>query len=110
MNSIDQLVCENERFGAAFRIQPLISPSETEHLFNLVSVMHFEEQRPDYIVKSGTQPSAGYNAGASFRRIEEQLFARACQFKEDVIRRLRISATNDCGGNALRVLNPALQR
>src|SRR5262249_59739278 len=100
MNCIHQIVCENERFGAVFRIEPLISPPEAEHLFDAVGVVHFEKQRPDYIVKSWTQSSAGNNAGARFRWIEEQIFTRACQFKEEAIRRWRINGTNDCGGNA----------
>src|SRR5215467_1397340 len=107
MNSIHQLVCKNERFGAVLRIQALISPPETEHLFYAVGMTHFKKQRPDYIVEAGTQPSAGNNTGASFRRIEEQIFARACQFKEEAVRRPLINCTSDCGGNTLRVVNPA---
>src|SRR5262245_40039388 len=103
-------MCKNERFGAMFRIQPLVSPTEAEYLLHAVGVMHFEKHRPDDIVESGTESSAGNNAGASFRRIEEQLFACTGQFKEEAILRLRIKRTNDCRGNALRFVNPALQR
>src|SRR5215831_12336016 len=108
MYSIHHLVCENQRFGALFRVQPLISPPEAEHLFYAVGVMHFEKQRSDYVVESGTQSSAGNNTGASFTRIEEQIRARARQFKQEAIRRPRINGTNDCGWNTLRVVNPAL--
>src|SRR6516225_1340778 len=108
MNSIYQLRCENERFGAVFRIQPLISPPETEHLFCAIGVMHFEKQRPDYVVESRTQSSAGNNARASFGRIEEQVLTCARQFKEEAIRQPRINGPHDRGGNTLRVVNPAL--
>src|SRR6516164_642137 len=107
MNSIHHLVCENERFGAVFRIQPLISPAEAEHLFYAVGVVHFKKQRPDDIVESGTQSSAGDNASASFRWIEEQVFARTRQFKEEAILRRRINGTKDCGGKTLRLIHPA---
>src|SRR5262245_66041195 len=110
MNFIHHLVCENERFGAVFRIQPLISPTEAEHLFYAVGVMHFEKQRPDHIIESGTQSSAGNNARTSFSWIEEQIFACAGQFKEEVILRPRINSTKDCGGYTFRLLYPALQR
>jgi hypothetical protein len=106
VNSIYHLVCENERFGAVFRIQPLISPAETEHISYAVGVMHFQKQRPDDIVQSGTQSPAGDNASASFRWIEEQMFARARQFKEEAILRRRINGPKDCGGNTLRLINP----
>src|SRR5215831_7369497 len=103
-------MCENERFGTVFRIQPLVSPPEAEYLFHAVGVMHFEKHRPDDIVESGTESSTSNNAGASFRRIKEQLLACAGQFKEEAILRLRINRTNYCRGNALRFVNPALQR
>jgi len=110
MNPIHQLGCEKERLGALFRIQPLISPAEAEYLFYPVGVMQFKKKRPDYIVQSGTQSSAGNDACASFRRIEEQGFARTCQFKAQIIRRQRINGASNCGGNTLLVVNPALQR
>src|SRR6516165_2406736 len=62
VNPIHYFVCEDERFGAVFRIQPLISPPEAEHLFYAIGVMHFEKQRPDDIVEPGTQSSAGNDA------------------------------------------------
>src|SRR5262247_1283839 len=43
MNHIYHLVCENERLGAAFRIQPLITPAETEHFFYAVVVMQLKK-------------------------------------------------------------------
>src|SRR5262249_29534539 len=104
MNAIHQLVCENERLGGVFRIQPLMSPPEAEHLFYPVGVMQLEKQRSDYIVESGTQSSAGNNASTSFGRIEEQFFTRACQFKEAAVRRPRINGANDGGGDTLRVV------
>src|SRR5215469_14985643 len=107
MSSIHHLVGENKRFGAVSRIQPLISPAEAEHLFYSVAVMHFKKQRPDDIIESGTQSSAGDNASASFRWIEEQMFARTRQFKQAPILRRRINGTKDCGGNTLRLVNPA---
>src|SRR5262245_48766243 len=108
MDSIHQLGCENEGFGALLRIQPLISPPESEHLFKTVTVIHFEKQRPDYIVETGTQSSASNNPGASFRRIEEKLLSRTGQFKEEVLRRPRIFGTNDCGRNTFGIADPAL--
>src|SRR5215831_11314819 len=56
MNCIHQIVCENERFGAVFRIEPLISPPEAEHLFDAVGVVHFEKQRPDTSLSPGHSP------------------------------------------------------
>src|SRR5215469_8012379 len=44
MNSIHQLGCENERFSAVFRIQPLITPTEAEHFFYAIGVTQFEKQ------------------------------------------------------------------
>src|SRR6185437_4538970 len=120
MDCIHQPGREGERFVALFRIQPLISPAEAEHLFYTVSVMQFEEQRSDYIVESGAQSSASNNPGASFRRVKEKIFARTCQFKEEVIGRTRVlgtsgwgtnvCVTNDCYRNTLRIANKALQR
>src|SRR5262252_8676993 len=101
MNSIHHLVCENERFGALFRIQPLISPTKAEHLSYTVGVMHFQKQRPNDVVESRTQSPAGDDTSASFRWIEEQAFARARQFKKETILRRRINRTKDCGGNTL---------
>src|SRR5215472_16018768 len=106
MNSIHHLMCVNERFGVVSRIQPLISPAEAEDFFYAVGVIHFKKQRPDDIVESGTQSSAGDNASASFRWIEEQMFARARQFKEEAILRRRINGPKDCGGNTPRLSNP----
>src|SRR5262245_52634889 len=108
MNFIHHLVCENERFGAVFRIQPLISPTEAEYLFYAVGVLHFEKQRPDHIIESGTQSSAGNNARASFSWIEEQMFACARQFKEEAILPSPINSTKDRVGNAFRFIHPAL--
>src|SRR5262245_1711120 len=108
MNSIHHLARENERLGAVFRIQPLISPTEAEHLFNAVGVMQFKKQRPDYIIESGTDASAGDNACASFSRIEEQMFACARQLEEKAILRPRINSTKDRARHAFRLINPAL--
>src|SRR5262249_35903022 len=47
VNPIYYFRCEDERFVAVFRIQPLISPPKPEHLFYAVGVMHLEKQRPD---------------------------------------------------------------
>src|SRR5215469_9065894 len=110
MNSIHHLVGENEGFGAVFRIQPLISPAKAEHVFYAVGVMHFKKQRPDDVVESGAQSSASDNACASFRWIEEQMLARARQFKEEVILRRRINGPKDYGGNPFRLTHPAFQR
>src|SRR5215831_7380813 len=41
MNSIHQLGCENERFSAVFRIQPLITPTGAEHFLYTVGVTQF---------------------------------------------------------------------
>ena len=86
----------------------MVTPSEAEHFFYTVGVMQLEKQRPDYIVESGTESSAGNNAGSSFRRIEEQIFARACQFKKAGVRWARINGANDCGWNTLKIVNPTL--
>lgn len=110
MNAIHHLGREDERFGAVFRIQPLISPAEAEHLFHAVGVMQLEKQRPDHIVESGTQSSAGHNARTSLGRVEEQVFARAGQFEEEAILRPRINGANDRAGHTFRLVDPALQR
>src|SRR5262249_49091557 len=90
MNTAHHLRSEDERFAAPFRIQPLISPTEAKHLFGTIGVMHLMKQRSDHIVQSGRQSSAGHNAGASVRWMEEQLFARAGQFEEEVAGRARV--------------------
>src|SRR5215469_3965202 len=110
MDCVHQLGGENQRFGALVRIQPLISPAESEHFFYTVCMMHFEKQRSDYIVESGAQSSASDNPGASFRRIKEKISARTRQFKEEVPRRWRTCGTNDGVGNTLRIANPTLYR
>src|SRR5262245_56464624 len=108
MNAIDHLVCEHERFGAVVRIQPLISPTEAEHLFYAVGITHFEKQRPDHIIESGTYSSAGHNARASIRRIEEQMFAWARQLEEEALLRTRLNSTKDRVGYTLRLISPSL--
>src|SRR5262249_11687973 len=108
MNPIHHLVCENERLGAVFRIQPLIAPAKAEHFFYAVGVMQLKKQRSDDIIQSGTQPSAGNNPRASVRRIEEQMFACACQLKEEGILRPRIDRANDCVWYTLRLIHPVL--
>src|SRR5262249_4627461 len=75
MNPTHDLGREDERFGAPLRVQPLKSPAEAKHLSDAVRVMHLVKQRSDHIVQSGAESSAGHNAGASFRWIEEQPFA-----------------------------------
>src|SRR5215469_6056854 len=104
MYCIDQLGCENEGFGAVFRIQTLISPPKAEHFVYAVGMTHFEEQRWGDIGEARAETSAGNNSGASFRRIEEQVFARARQFKEEAVRRPRINGTNDRGRKTIRIV------
>src|SRR5262249_27483297 len=108
MNSIHHLVCENESFGAVVRIQPLISPTEAEHLFHAVGVMHFKKQRPDHVIESWTYPPAVNNARASLRRIKKQISASPRQFKEEAILPSPINSTKDRVGNAFRFIHPAL--
>src|SRR5215469_14009661 len=65
MNSVDHLVRQDQRFGALFRIQPLISPTEAKHFLYPVCLMHFEKQRPDDIVESGSPPQVTMPARVS---------------------------------------------
>src|SRR5215469_8261772 len=106
MNSIHYLVRQHERFCAVFRIQPLISPTEAEHLLYAIGVMHFEKQRPDDIVESGTKSSAGNNTGTSFRWMEEQIFACSRQFKEEAIFWRRINGPKYRSWNTLQLISP----
>jgi len=72
--------------------------------------MHFEKQRANYIIESGTQSSTGDNACASLCRIEEQMLTRARHLEEETILWPRISGTKDRVGHTFRVINPALER